>query len=109
LVVHASTFLFIPFQRYLSPAISLFGFDSGAARVYHFFIKAVGILLFMVEMVWFVAKPFWSEFVEWKKAMASDPPQPAAARHGDAGLVGVRHLCAALACASAWKRPVDAA
>ena len=37
-----------------------------ATLVYHFFIKAVGILLFIVEIGWFVLLPFWSEFKEWK-------------------------------------------
>lgn len=36
-----------------------------AALVYHFFIKALGILLFLVEIVWFVAKPLWSEISAW--------------------------------------------
>jgi putative peptide zinc metalloprotease protein len=36
-----------------------------AALVYHFFIKAVGILLFAVEMGWFVFMPFWGEFRQW--------------------------------------------
>ncbi len=38
-----------------------------AALVYHFFIKAVGILLFAVEIGWFVFMPFWGEFREWWK------------------------------------------
>lgn len=36
-----------------------------AALVYHFFIKALGILLFLVEIVWFIAKPVWSEITAW--------------------------------------------
>ncbi|WP_370681739.1 HlyD family efflux transporter periplasmic adaptor subunit [Comamonas sp. GB3 AK4-5] len=36
-----------------------------AALVYHFFIKAVGILLFGVEILWFIAKPLWSELKAW--------------------------------------------
>ena len=36
-----------------------------AALVYHFFIKALGILLFLVEIVWFIAKPVWSEISAW--------------------------------------------
>ena len=36
-----------------------------AALVYHFFIKALGIMLFLVEIVWFIAKPLWSEISEW--------------------------------------------
>ena len=38
-----------------------------AFLVYHFFIKAVGILLFLVEIIWFVAKPLASEFGVWRK------------------------------------------
>jgi putative peptide zinc metalloprotease protein len=37
-----------------------------AALVYHFFIKAVGILLFMVEISWFVALPLWRELQVWR-------------------------------------------
>jgi putative peptide zinc metalloprotease protein len=42
-----------------------------AALVYHFFIKAVGILLFAVEMVWFVFMPFWGEFKAWWERRAA--------------------------------------
>lgn len=37
-----------------------------AALVYHFFIKAVGILLFIVEISWFVALPVWRELQAWR-------------------------------------------
>ena len=37
-----------------------------AAMVYHFFIKVVGVILFVVEMGWFVARPFIDEFKEWR-------------------------------------------
>lgn len=37
-----------------------------AVLVYHFFIKLVGILLFCVEIVWFVVKPVASELKAWK-------------------------------------------
>lgn len=37
-----------------------------AALVYHFFIKAVGILLFLVEICWFVALPLWRELQVWR-------------------------------------------
>jgi putative peptide zinc metalloprotease protein len=36
-----------------------------AAMVYHFFIKVVGILLFAVEMGWFVLRPIWGEAADW--------------------------------------------
>lgn len=41
-----------------------------AVLVYHFFIKAVGILLFLVEIIWFVAKPCWSELSAWGQRWA---------------------------------------
>jgi len=37
-----------------------------AALVYHFFIKAVGILLFLVEIGWFVLLPCWREMQAWR-------------------------------------------
>ncbi|MGW8392720.1 HlyD family efflux transporter periplasmic adaptor subunit [Pseudoduganella sp. HUAS MS19] len=37
-----------------------------AVLVYHFFIKAVGILLFLVEISWFVALPVWRELQAWR-------------------------------------------
>lgn len=37
-----------------------------AVLVYHFFIKAVGILLFVVEIGWFIALPVWREWKEWQ-------------------------------------------
>lgn len=38
-----------------------------AALVYHFFIKAVGIFLFLVEIGWFVLLPVRSEFKVWRE------------------------------------------
>jgi putative peptide zinc metalloprotease protein len=38
-----------------------------ALLVYHFFFKLLGILLFAVEMVWFIGKPILSEVAEWVK------------------------------------------
>jgi putative peptide zinc metalloprotease protein len=40
-------------------------FLSIAVLVYHFFIKAVGILLFLVEIVWFVLLPIFHELKLW--------------------------------------------
>lgn len=34
-----------------------------ALLVYHFAFKLLGIFLMMVELIWFIAKPFWSEGV----------------------------------------------
>lgn len=36
-----------------------------AVLVYHFVVKAVGILLFAVELGWFIASPLWSELQAW--------------------------------------------
>jgi len=36
-----------------------------AVLVYQMFFKALGILLFMVEIVWFIARPLWGEAKEW--------------------------------------------
>lgn len=37
-----------------------------AVLVYHFFFKLLGIFLFLVEIVWFVAKPLASELAVWR-------------------------------------------
>jgi putative peptide zinc metalloprotease protein len=36
-----------------------------AAMVYHYFFKALGVFLFMVEIGWFVVLPVWSEMRAW--------------------------------------------
>lgn len=41
-----------------------------AALVYHFFIKAVGVLLFAVEVGWFIVRPIAREMLEWQKRWA---------------------------------------
>ena len=38
-----------------------------ALLVYHFFIKAVGIFLFAVEIVWFILRPLAGEIAAWRK------------------------------------------
>jgi putative peptide zinc metalloprotease protein len=38
-----------------------------AVLVYHFFIKLVGILLFAVEIGWFVLLPLWGEIKAWRE------------------------------------------
>ena len=43
----------------------LFLFIGIALLVYHFFIKAVGIFLFAVEIAWFILVPVWREMKEW--------------------------------------------
>jgi putative peptide zinc metalloprotease protein len=41
-----------------------------AVLVYHFFIKAVGILLFVVEIGWFVLMPLYKEIKGWPQLLA---------------------------------------
>lgn len=36
-----------------------------ALLVYHFFFKALGIVLFAVEILWFILLPIWRELMEW--------------------------------------------
>lgn len=38
-----------------------------AILVYHFFVKLVGILLFVVELLWFIAVPVSREFKVWRE------------------------------------------
>jgi putative peptide zinc metalloprotease protein len=38
-----------------------------AVAVYVFFFKILGIFLFLVEIVWFVGKPLWTEMSVWAK------------------------------------------
>lgn len=38
-----------------------------AVLVYHFFIKVVGIVLFVVEIGWFVVKPIAGEIAQWRQ------------------------------------------
>lgn len=41
-----------------------------AFAVYYFFFKALGIALLVVELWWFIAKPVWTEMMDWKKRWA---------------------------------------
>jgi len=36
-----------------------------ALLVYHYFFKALGLVLFVVELGWFIAYPLWSELAVW--------------------------------------------
>ena len=40
-------------------------FAGIAVAVYLFFFKALGIFLFVVEVIWFIARPVWSEVKIW--------------------------------------------
>lgn len=64
---------FAPRQRavliafaWLTWVYRLFLFLGIAVLVYQFFVKLVGIFLFLVEIVWFVARPLASELSVWR-------------------------------------------
>ncbi|MDP2282937.1 MAG: HlyD family efflux transporter periplasmic adaptor subunit, partial [Pseudohongiella sp.] len=40
-----------------------------ALLVYHFFVKIIGIILFVVEIWWFIARPVFQELKEWQKRL----------------------------------------
>ena len=40
-------------------------FTGIAVMVYHYFFKALGIMLFLVEIVWFIAMPIYRELTVW--------------------------------------------
>jgi len=42
-----------------------------AVLVYHFFVKALGIALFAVEIGWFVVLPVWTEIKAWRQRWAA--------------------------------------
>lgn len=44
-----------------------------AVLVYHMFFKVLGILLFAVEMWWFIARPIVRELMEWAKRRRGKP------------------------------------
>lgn len=44
-----------------------------AVAVYLFFFKALGIFLFIVELLWFVVMPVWREFRVWQQLRAEIP------------------------------------
>ncbi len=39
-----------------------------ALLVYHFFFKLLGVLLFAVELWWFIVRPVWRELASWRQA-----------------------------------------
>lgn len=47
-----------------------------AVLVYHFFIKLIGLLLFAVELIWFIALPIRNELQVWRQRWSSIRCQP---------------------------------
>ncbi|MBF0158838.1 MAG: site-2 protease family protein [Magnetococcales bacterium] len=81
-----------------------------AVLVYSFFIKAVGILLFVVEVVWFIVRPVMHELRQWQARWPVLVTRLRARRTG----LGLLLLGALLlwplpghVSASAWLRPVN--
>ena len=56
--------LLFAFITWLYRLVVFFGI---ALLVYHYFFKALGIILFGVEFWYFLTRPIWNEFVVWKK------------------------------------------
>lgn len=63
-----------------------------AFAVYFLFFKLLGILLFLVEMAWFVVRPFMQEFKVWKSRSGDILP----GRKRLAGLAGLAAMAVAL-------------
>ena len=67
-----------------------------AVLVYHFFVKVVGILLFLVEILWFIALPIWRELKEWSKFWPILRQQPVSKRRVVMTVVAVASVCSLL-------------
>jgi putative peptide zinc metalloprotease protein len=44
-----------------------------ALAVYYFFFKVLGIILFVVEIVWFILRPMWAEVRHWPRFFPTMP------------------------------------
>lgn len=74
---------------FLTWTYRLIVFTGIAVLVYHFFIKAVGIALFVVEIGWFVAGPVWSEIGEWFRRLPLIRARPAGRRRAALSLIAL--------------------
>lgn len=72
-----------------------------ALLVYHYFFKVLGVVLFIVEIAYFVARPFWGEMMEWKKRLPA-----IAVRRRSYASVGVLSVMVVLAVVP-WSGRVD--
>ncbi|MBP2300819.1 site-2 protease family protein [Azospirillum picis] len=61
------TRLILILYAWVTWAYRLFLFLGIALLVYYFFIKVVGIILFAVEVGWFIALPILRELAEWRR------------------------------------------
>lgn len=48
-------------------------FAGIALAVYYFFFKALGIILFVVEIIWFILRPVWMEIRHWPRFFPTMP------------------------------------
>lgn len=55
--------LLFAFVTWIYRLVVFFGI---ALLVYHYFFKALGIILFLVEFWYFLTRPIWNEFMVWK-------------------------------------------
>jgi putative peptide zinc metalloprotease protein len=87
----------VPRQRHLGLVLFAYAtwlyrlvvFLGIAALVYAFFIKAVGVLLFVVEIGWFVLLPFYRELQAWRLRWPALKNSPRARRTGAIGLAAL--------------------
>lgn len=73
-------------------AYRLVVFFGIALAVYHYFFKLLGIVLFAVEIVWFILKPVTSEALYWWRARSRVVKAPRAVMTGIALLAGLTSL-----------------
>ena len=66
-------------------------FTGIALAVYHYFFKVLGLLLFLVEIVFFIALPIWRELKVWKEGFSR-------ISESRRGLHALRHAMAGLCC-----------
>ncbi|ARN21699.1 HlyD family efflux transporter periplasmic adaptor subunit [Piscinibacter gummiphilus] len=76
-------------------------FAGIAVAVYLLFFKVLGIVLFVVEVLWFIVRPVWRELGHWWAARRAVP----GSRRLAAGLLG---LAALAFLAVPWRTQVDA-
>lgn len=84
-------FIIFAFAVWLYRLVVFFGI---ALLVYHFFFKALGIILFAVEIVWFIALPIAREVKNWLKRRTDMKLNVATLRTGLLALVAVVLLLA---------------
>ncbi|QWE03737.1 site-2 protease family protein [Polynucleobacter sp. JS-JIR-II-50] len=65
---------FILLFAFITWVYRLVVFFGIALLVYHYFFKALGIILFGVELWYFLTRPIWNEFIVWKKRWSEIGP-----------------------------------